>query len=665
MTSIRRRATVAALVCLSAMSLSQAAPLFQTVQLINDSAVALDPVPPPQTLTISKAGDYSVTLTDLQLPAALNSLSLAIVTPTQNLLTLAAAGSQSVTLAAGTYTVQVLARAASGAVGGSFGVQVTAAGSTSPTWQYSDSVGAYSPPPTTGQSVLSTKVTAPSAGSYTLTVTDLAFPASLSSMTAILLNDCGTTPGCTTAPVTPTPIAGPIISTPVTLAAGTYDLFIIATASSPELQGLYSVELAPTGGGAPLYNAAVPVGELPAPIALNFNTAGAASLALTDLQVPLPLSGVNAVITQAGSLLLHAQAVGANPFSAAAGAAELYLISAPSGSQGALEAVVTSGSQTVADVAVPVLQSGAFGFVYPVTVASAGNYQLSVHDFQKPDAFSTLAAVAVQGGALLTNTTGTGTFKAAAGPLNVLVFPALPSAPTPDGLFNVQLAAATSGVSLLQRTQGVGALFSSQTMHVAQAGTYQFALTDLAFPDKFSTLSVIMTQADSITGYGNLNVSLQPGDYVINVLAQVGSTADYGLYGIEVGPPPPVPTAKLTASPNPVTSGQTTTLTWSSTDATSCAASGGWSGPLPATSGTRVSGVLSAATTFTLECTGDGGTATVSAAVAVNPVAASAKSGGGGALGGDTITALLGLWLVRLWRRRLGYADTAPCRSVH
>jgi len=78
------------------------------------------------------------------------------------------------------------------------------------------------------------------------------------------------------------------------------------------------------------------------------------------------------------------------------------------------------------------------------------------------------------------------------------------------------------------------------------------------------------------------------------------------------------PTVLLRASPTAITSGGSSTLTWSSTYATSCSASGAWAGT-KATAGTLV--VTPAATsTYSLAC----GTATASATVTVN------ASGGGG-----------------------------------
>jgi hypothetical protein len=75
------------------------------------------------------------------------------------------------------------------------------------------------------------------------------------------------------------------------------------------------------------------------------------------------------------------------------------------------------------------------------------------------------------------------------------------------------------------------------------------------------------------------------------------------------------PTVTLTASPTSVAAGAASTLTWTSTNATSCSASGGWRGPL-ATAGTQGSGPLSANASFSVTCSGTGGTSIATASVA-------------------------------------------------
>jgi hypothetical protein len=83
-------------------------------------------------------------------------------------------------------------------------------------------------------------------------------------------------------------------------------------------------------------------------------------------------------------------------------------------------------------------------------------------------------------------------------------------------------------------------------------------------------------------------------------------------------PPPPPPTVFISANPSTITAGSSSTLNWSSTNATSCTASGSWSGT-QATSGSQ--SVLPGATsTYTLTCTGTGGSGNQSTTVTVNAV---------------------------------------------
>jgi hypothetical protein len=90
-----------------------------------------------------------------------------------------------------------------------------------------------------------------------------------------------------------------------------------------------------------------------------------------------------------------------------------------------------------------------------------------------------------------------------------------------------------------------------------------------------------------------------------------------------VNPPPTapvaiIPTARLTAVPSTVASGGSSTLTWSSTNATSCTASGSWSGAL-ASSGNQSTGALTSNTSYSLTCNGAGGTsAPATATVAIS-----------------------------------------------
>jgi hypothetical protein len=80
----------------------------------------------------------------------------------------------------------------------------------------------------------------------------------------------------------------------------------------------------------------------------------------------------------------------------------------------------------------------------------------------------------------------------------------------------------------------------------------------------------------------------------------------------------PAPTVTLSASPSSVTAGQSATLTWNSTNASSCNASGAWNIQGLATSGSMSTGAINQTSTYSLMCSGDGGSASTSATVTVS-----------------------------------------------
>jgi hypothetical protein len=88
--------------------------------------------------------------------------------------------------------------------------------------------------------------------------------------------------------------------------------------------------------------------------------------------------------------------------------------------------------------------------------------------------------------------------------------------------------------------------------------------------------------------------------------------------------PTPAPTVTLTASTASIKSGSTSTLTWTAKNADSCTASDGWNGA-QADNGTK-SVSPTADTTYTLSCSGAGGTTQVSTTVDVSTTTASGTS---------------------------------------
>lgn len=146
-----------------------------------------------------------------------------------------------------------------------------------------------------------------------------------------------------------------------------------------------------------------------------------------------------------------------------------------------------------------------------------------------------------------------------------------------------------------------------------------------------STLSWSSTHATACLAAGGWSGTLPPsgsrstGALTANSSFSVtcsgpGGVSPAASASVTATPLPPVPTASLSASPTSVVSGGSSTLTWSSTNATSCTASGGWSGSL-ATSGTFATGPLTVAAGYSLVCTGVGGTSpAATASVVILPV---------------------------------------------
>ena len=78
-----------------------------------------------------------------------------------------------------------------------------------------------------------------------------------------------------------------------------------------------------------------------------------------------------------------------------------------------------------------------------------------------------------------------------------------------------------------------------------------------------------------------------------------------------------VPSVTFSASPNSIAYNTASTLTWSSTDVTSCTASGNWSGS-KAINGSQSTGNLTSSQTYTLTCSGPSGSASKSVTVNVS-----------------------------------------------
>src|SRR5258708_9169594 len=180
---------------------------------------------------------------------------------------------------------------------GRFGGCVTRDADTMPrtcvaAYSFSGNIQTPSTPSTTPSSALNTNFTSTTAGTYTVTVTDDAFPVALQSIAEGIAQ--GSTPVTSLA-------AG---TTEVTLAAKTpYTLVIGALADATAKAGLYGVHIADPAGAA-ILDRTLPVGTMPASTIVNNSTAQAFSLTLNDLAYPAALAGGRAAPPPTASSVL-------------------------------------------------------------------------------------------------------------------------------------------------------------------------------------------------------------------------------------------------------------------------------------------------------------------------------------------------------------------------
>jgi hypothetical protein len=424
----------------------------------------------------------------------------------------------------------------------------------------------------------------------------------------------------------------------------TYQIFAVGQVATGVAGGLYSVSVTASGGGSPAFYQAVPLGAVQA-LGSATLTAATQTLALTDLGYPAALSQLAAVVIQNGASVASQTGAGSQTFTPTAGSYQIYALAAPASTGAGSFGVTLGPAGSPAFSTVQVSGNGATtqgAFVVTGNVETPGSFQLRLADFQIPAALVSLGAAVVQGNTLIgTPLSSAGSAAAvtlAAGPVYAIV---IGQSSTSGGLVGVDVVPAGGGTTVLASAQGIGGAFVATPLAITAAGNYTVTVTDVGFPANFSSLDVLVTQGTqnigTFFGGGSFLLSAaQSGNYSVNVFAQPSSTAEAGTYAIEVALAPPAPVVTLSSSPLQVPNGGTVTLTWSSTNATSCTASGGWTGAV-ATSGSTTSAALTADTTFTLSCTGAGGSTSQSLTVDL-----SATKGGGGAFGLPWLLGLLG-----------------------
>ena len=182
-----------------------------------------------------------------------------------------------------------------------------------------------------------------------------------------------------------------------------------------------------------------------------------------------------------------------------------------------------------------------------------------------------------------------------------------------------------------------------------------------------ASIAALMLQANSAVTPTQIYTALQDSALSMGGTTGFNYTSGFGFvqadaaFALAPQVAPPAPT--LTAAATSVVAGSSTTLTWSSVNATSCTASGSWSGTL-ATSGTQTVTPATAGTaTYSLTCanaTGTSPAASVSLTVTAAAAATTSSSGGGGGtISWDTLLLLAAFGALRYSRAAKSRAEVA------
>jgi hypothetical protein len=485
------------------------------------------------------------------------------------------------------------------------------------------------------------------AGTYTLQTTDFALPQALADLRTTVVRHGD--PTTILANVT-----GPAEITLVAAGPDTFDVFVYAELASSVPHGLVGVNLRDAVTGAAQFSELHELGAWPYQFPFDVSAATGLTIAVNDLGFPLPLAAVGAVLVHDGRLALPA-VVGSGSSAAPvdAGKYTAYVDAAAAsgaafGSFGVLvtNAVAARLVETVQNVVPTAAPDDAGTIDASFDVTAAGDYTLTLTDFGAAgffDAFTSISLALARDNAIVKtlNAPGSVTISAAPGHYSVAVL-ADPAGASGQGLLGVAVHGGPGDATIFEKTDAVGSGFRSATVDITSAQSVDVTLADLAFPAAFGAIKVAVTRgsarAGEIIGAGTFSFAATPGKYFVNLLATPSAAVGYGTLGLDVRATPPVPGVVLAATPVTVVTGRSVTLTWSSTDATTCVASGGWSGARPL-AGAETIAAVNANTSFKLACTGPGGGKEATVAVTVT---AAPSSGGGGGMDW-VLLALLGL----------------------
>lgn len=267
------------------------------------------------------AQSYTVTLADLDYPAALATAGVVVVQNGAALAQLAAAGAQTFTAAAGPAQVYAVAiPAASGSATlpgtGSYAVSLTSSGG-----GVALDVARPAASSGSGVSVYYYDTQAAASQSYNLVLSDFAYPAAFSQIVAAAAQGIGPA-GAPALLGTPVPGAG---AEALTAASGEVSLLVFARPAGAGT-GLFGLQW---NGSQPAFDTTQGTGSLFASRTIGVTDSGRYQVSLADLGFPASFSSLDVVVTSGTSVVAAAAHTGNLTFTAMPGNYDVSIIGQP------------------------------------------------------------------------------------------------------------------------------------------------------------------------------------------------------------------------------------------------------------------------------------------------------------------------------------------------
>ena len=596
------------------------------------------------------AGEFTLTITDFGVAgtpvAPADTLRVFAIDSDGNLaFDETAAGASTVTLSDGALELVVLATPDAAAAAASIGVELLASGASTPTFSAVEAFTASEP--ATNPSSDAVQFTAATAGDYTLSLDDLAFPVAVTDVQGLVLDGPG---GSVLGVILP---GAPL---DVTLAAGDAPEVTVITTRVDDAARSTVRFRAVDESGAVAAESVLEQGDFTEVATLDVTglIAGeAATLRITDFAFPTAVPGLVAQFRDAAGNVTSGTVGAAVPFTPEAATGVAYVAADP-GTTAAVGVRIDTAGTTPVDTLVslePTPDVNAVALVEEqFTVADAGDVTLEVRDFAFPGQFDSVVAAVIRDNTIVAELQAAGvvTFAATPGTYQLSVVGSAASGAA-NGTLGVSVTDA-AGAALLETDAVAGGVLRRYQIEMADADRVRVSISDLGVPADFDALNVTATRGASVVGQllggGSFDATLEAGTYTLNVVATPDATTGYGTFRATAVALPEPPAISLSTSVSSVAAGGSVTLTWDAQRATGCTASGAWSGARDVSGSETVSN-LQSDSQFRLDCTGDGGSVSASASVSIQ--AAAAVSGGGAIA--PAWLAVLGIMM--LARRRL------------